>query len=322
MLEWKTLLKELGFNCNNGERMDMNKKIICMAFVIMFVILCVGCTRMGENESLSESSGQSYAVLSREWKDQINELIFDKSEIQRIVFLDSNQINEIDKDQIQERISHPKNKDESSIDAPDIDMWESNDDGICTIYLFAEGGIWAPKDSTLLFAHMPKLEKIEFNHVFHTENMENMKEMFRDDVLIEALDLSCFDTSHVRSMKNTFMDCEKLKNLDLSSMDTSNVTDMSGTFFALRSIPEINVSNFDTSNVTTMAYMFTQCESIISLDVSNFDTSNVNRMEYMFSLCTNLEYVDTSGFDMSQVSEDGMENMFYDTKMSWAGIVQ
>ena len=283
-------------------------------------IVLFGCS--GNVESENDGSGylDGQAVLSKDWKDQLIESKFDKVNIQKIVFLDSMVDSSENADDLIEYVSHPKDKNESTDGSPDVDMWEDTSDGLFTVYISAPGGVYAPKDSSYLFHAMINLEEIEFNDAFHSQNMENMEEMFSEDVMLESLDLSEFETGRVTNMRRTFARCTQLKYLNISSIDTSNVTNMSYTFGALRNLPELDVSNLDTSKVVEMDYMFAECENLKQLDVSGFDTSKVRNMNYMFFNCINLENVDVSNFDISQMTESDMEYMFLGSKIETMGM--
>lgn len=301
----------------------MNKKILFIAIAIIMIMLYAGCVNNSDGAVISEGSQEeNNIVLARGWQDQLNEAIFSNQEIQRIVFLDSMTDDVMEFNQIQEIVSHPKDGQESAKDSPNLDMWASNEDGVCTVYIAAPGGVWAPQDSSFLFANMFELQEIDFNNAFHTDNMKSMENMFSDDVKLEALDLSGFETGQVTNMKCTFLNCESLKSLDITRIDTGNVTDMYGTFCCLRGIEELDVSHLDTSRVETMEYMFDQCENIKYLDVSSFNTSNVQKMSYMFAMCTNLEDVDISGFEVSQMNDVNMEYMFLGTKIEEMGLIE
>ena len=137
------------------------------------------------------------------------------------------------------------------------------------LYIAANGDIYAPRDSSELFA-------FSFYDSF----------IYEYETSLEAIDFGgCFDTENVTDMSRMFSNCESLTELDLSGFDTGNVTDMSDMFFGCSSLTELDVSVFDTSNVTDMSWMFSGCFGLTELDLSGFDTSNVTDTSLMFYGC-------------------------------------
>ena len=135
------------------------------------------------------------------------------------------------------------------------------------LYIAANGDIYAPRDSSELFAF-------------------SFYDSFIYETSLEAIDFGgCFDTENVTDMSHMFSFCIGLMELDITSFDTGNVTDMSGMFNYCESLTELDVSGFDTSNVTDMSSMFFGCTSLTELDLSGFDTSNVTDTSLMFYGC-------------------------------------
>ena len=210
-----------------------------------------------------------------------------------------------------------------------------------TLYIQADGKIYAPKDCSYLFFSFFSLESIDGLEYFDTSNVTNMSNMFGWCEKLQVIDVSNFDTSEVVNMSGMFsvygaystypllsdivglesfdtrnvtdmslmfLGCRKITSLDLNNFDTSSVTNMSYMFNGCSSLISLDVSNFDTSSVTNMSYMFYGCSNLINLDISSFDTSNVSYMNYMFSHCSSLTSLDISNFDTSNVSD--MRSMF------------
>ena len=195
-----------------------------------------------------------------------------------------------------------------------FDSWSEKD----TLYIGANGVIYAPEDSRELFAfgiyiyagceYSPSLQLIDFGNCFDTGKATDMAGMFSGCWNLKELDVSGFDTSNVTNMSEMFYECANLKELDVSGFDTSNVTNMSAMFNTCSGLTKLDVRNFDTSNVTDMSWMFAYCTILRDLDVSNFDTGNVTDMSSMFSHCLNLTELDVTGFDTGNVAN--MEFMF------------
>ncbi|MBE5745994.1 MAG: BspA family leucine-rich repeat surface protein [Clostridiales bacterium] len=96
-----------------------------------------------------------------------------------------------------------------------------------TIFSKAEK-IYAPTDSTSLFASFSKLTTLDFNNMLDTSLVTNMNKMFNNCSALTSIDVSCFDTSNVTIMSGVFFLCSSLISLDLSSWDVSSVTMFSG----------------------------------------------------------------------------------------------
>ncbi|MCD8118349.1 MAG: protein kinase, partial [Lachnospiraceae bacterium] len=79
-----------------------------------------------------------------------------------------------------------------------VKAWVKEEKGKYHLYLGAEGGIFAPADSSYLFCYYENCTYIEWN--------------------------GSFDTSNVTSMYGMFYGCNRLTELDVSGFDTSNVT--------------------------------------------------------------------------------------------------
>ena len=194
--------------------------------------------------------------------------------------------------------------------------WAEQEGSYYHLHIGAEGGVYAPENSSTLFAYHKNLERIDFGGAFHTENVTNMSRMFYHLEAIEELDVSSFDTSNVTNMAYAFAIEERAYNdfrsslevLDVSSLNTSKVTDMRGVFDGLCSLTKLDLSNWDTSNVTDMSAMFRDCSALNELDVSGFNTSCVTDMSYMFRDCSSLSELDISSFDTGLVQS--MAGMF------------
>lgn len=201
-----------------------------------------------------------------------------------------------------------------------------------------ENPIYANADSSNLFFNAKSLKNISFIN-FNTENIKNIRGMFRGCSNLENLDLSNFVLNKVDDMSNLFRGCTSLKQIDLSGFNTKNVTSMyslfyncknveniyfgenfdatkcqdtSHMFFGCQNLLEIDFGDkFNTKNVKNMEYMFFNCNKITYLNLGKlFDTSNVTNMSCMFCACRVIESIDVSTFNTSKVTD--MSNMFDD----------
>lgn len=190
----------------------------------------------------------------------------------------------------------------------------ANGDGSDIYIGSTEGKVYAPPDSSSLFANDNCLVSINGMENFDTSMVESMSSMFDGAENLTTLDLSHFDTSNVSDMTSMFSECYSLESLNLSSFNTSNVGGMSSMFYNCQSLTSLDLSNFDTSNVTDMSMMFNECYALKTLNLSSFDTSGVISMAGMFKMMdqegsfTNL---DLSNFDTLSVEDMG--EMFWGT---------
>ncbi len=178
------------------------------------------------------------------------------------------------------------------------------------LYIGAEGRISLPPDCTGLFSFYTRVKKIDFGSGVDTSGVTDMTFMFKQDLKLEGLDLTCFDTSRVKSMDRMFTQCRSLTSLDLSGFDTSSNTNMLGMFAHCTALTDLDVSSFDTALVTNMAFLFYDCSAVRELDIRSFDTSLVKSGRCMFFFCEELRnlYFDTDKFRTGSMTD--MHSMF------------
>ena len=207
-------------------------------------------------------------------------------------------------------------------------------DGKYKLYIGGDGGVYAPTDSTALFAVFPNLEEARVGYLntdnvtdmkymfatleslttltglnsWDTSSVTSMESMFAGASALTSLNLSSFDTSSVTSMANMFMSDTSLTTINLSGLGGSSLTNMYEMFAGCTSLSTINLTGFTTSNVTNMAELFAGDTSLTSLNLSSFNTSHVTNMSFMFAQCTSLASVNLSSFNTSSVTS--MADMF------------
>ena len=182
-----------------------------------------------------------------------------------------------------------------------ICWWTKNkESGYYDMYVGAEGGVIAPKDSSYLFKNLGYFYSIPYEYRIKTLDLTNFDTtlveiigcFFSNIYSFDTLNLgNNFNTSNVKNMKSMFYNLDNLKTLDLGEkFDTSKVTDMSYMFSSVGyySITNLDLGEkFDTSKVTDMSYMFNKFASTAPLKTFNlgekFDTSKVTDMSYMFN---------------------------------------
>lgn len=111
-----------------------------------------------------------------------------------------------------------------------------------------------------------------------TDNVEDMRKMFRGCSDLTSLDLSGFKTGKVVDMHNMFGGCSGLLSLDLSSFKTGKVEDISEMFRGCSSLTSLYLSSFKTDKVRKMTGMFDGCSSLTSQDLSNFKIGCMKRL--------------------------------------------
>lgn len=141
-----------------------------------------------------------------------------------------------------------------------------------------------------------------------TENVTDMRAMFRGCSRLLSIDLSSFNTSKVEDLGYMFRDCSSLTTLNLSNFSTDNVTEMSSVFDGCSALTTINLSGFNTAKVTDMHQMFNECSSLTTLDLTDFNTAYVTTMFGMFDGCSSLASLDLSSFNTANVT--AMHQMF------------
>lgn len=148
------------------------------------------------------------------------------------------------------------------------------------LYIAAEGGVNG-RNCRELFAGFANVTSFAFNGFFHTDEADDMTDMFIYCYSLADLNLSDFDTSRVTSMTNMFWACQSLTNLDVSGFDTSKVTSMGGMFGGCMSLPSLDLEGFDTSKVTNMCSMFTSCDRLNNIaGLTNWNLSNVKEYDF------------------------------------------
>ncbi|MBR0049022.1 MAG: BspA family leucine-rich repeat surface protein [Prevotella sp.] len=188
--------------------------------------------------------------------------------------------------------------------------WDSNSNSITTVVFDESFADCTDLTSTAYwFADCNKLTTIRGIKNLKTDNVTDMKSMFKSCLNLRSLDVSGFNTENVTDMARMFSSCVSLTDLDVSNFNTENVTDMMYAFSGCGNLTSLDVSNFNTEKVTNMSNMFSNCSSLKSLDVSNFNTEKVTNMTEAFFGCKSLTSLDVSNFNTANVTR--MDYMFY-----------
>ena len=217
------------------------------------------------------------------------------------------------------------------------------------LYIGADGGVIANKDSSFAFSDFPSLQNINFNNNYNTSNVTNMYAMFRLSTSLTTIDVSSFDTSNVTNMGWMFAmydgvvskssnlttikgienfntanvtnmdsvfryDIKLAGTLDLSKWNTSKFSNLNSTFDCLKSVSSINVSNWDTSNVWCMRSTFYGASKLTELNLCSWDTNKVTTMNLMFQGTPNINAIYVgNGWNTTNATTDAM---FQNSKIS------
>ena len=171
---------------------------------------------------------------------------------------------------------------------------------------------YRPTSTLSWFKCCINLQDIKGIRNLNTENVTNMRDMFRDCLALTSLNVSKFNTEKVTDMNGMFASCKALTSFDVSNFITQNVTNMGEMFSGCKALTSLDLTNFNTQNVTDMWGMFGQCQALTSLDLSNFNTQNVTNMKLMFDDCYALTSLDLSNFNTEKVTD--MWRMFFNCK--------
>ena len=181
------------------------------------------------------------------------------------------------------------------------------DDG--TLYYYTDAStIYLNQDSSYMFNRLTSLESIDMEG-WSTDNVTNMRAMFRYCLGLVNLDLSGWNTSNVTNMISLFAYDNNLANLNLGGWSTDSVTGMVSMFYGCSSLTSLDLSEWNTSSVTDMNSMFYGCSKLTSLDLDEWNTSSVTDMNSMFRGCSSLTGLDLNAWDTSNVIN--MTYMFY-----------
>ena len=154
----------------------------------------------------------------------------------------------------------------------DIDVQELS--RVETLYFFMHGS--------------SKLKSLVFSGKVDTSKCTNMSASFRNNTLLESLDVSKFDTSNVTTMRTMFEACYKLLSLDLSHFDVRKCTNLSAMFRKCTSLKYLNTSGWQLDSITTnpltlyrsdgsqTLYGSTALETLIANDMGSKSTATVS----------------------------------------------
>ena len=114
-----------------------------------------------------------------------------------------------------------------------------------------------------------------------------MENMFNQCYEIKEIKgINNFNTNNVTNMRCMFKDCNELKILNLSNFNTFNALNMSKMFENCFELESLDISNFNTFNVIDMSFMFTKCYKLKEINgIKNFVFYKVINIDEMFSEC-------------------------------------
>ncbi|MBO7099479.1 MAG: InlB B-repeat-containing protein [Bacteroidaceae bacterium] len=127
------------------------------------------------------------------------------------------------------------------------------------------------------FSGCSKLKSIVGLENLRTDNVIDMRELFRGCSGLTSLDVSSFRTDNVTDMGGMFSGCSSLKSLDVSSFRTDNVTDMSSMFYGCGILRRIFVgAEWTTNNVTSGDNMFNRCFKLVGGAGTRYDSNHTD----------------------------------------------
>ena len=145
----------------------------------------------------------------------------------------------------------------------ELPKWNTHNTKISKVVFEASFANARPTSCYAWFQNFIKLKQIEGIENLNTENVTNMKFMFKGCSSLTSLDVTHFNTGNVTSMSGMFDGCSGLISLDVTNFNTANVTDMSKMFFCCYKLKEIYVSDkFVTDDVISSRCMFSNCSSL------------------------------------------------------------
>ena len=145
----------------------------------------------------------------------------------------------------------------------ELPKWNTHNTKISKVVFEVSFANARPTSCYAWFQNFIKLKQIEGIENLNTENVTNMKFMFKGCSSLTSLDVTHFNTGNVTSMSGMFDGCSGLISLDVTNFNTANVTDMSKMFFCCYKLKEIYVSDkFVTDDVISSEYMFMRCLSL------------------------------------------------------------
>lgn len=101
--------------------------------------------------------------------------------------------------------------------------WVDRSEGICHVFIAADGTIKANRNSSNLFRCCTSVKIIDFNGVFDTGDTYNMANLFNGCVSLERIgQIEELDTENVSDMSGMFTDCGNLLELNLSNFQFNN----------------------------------------------------------------------------------------------------
>ena len=93
--------------------------------------------------------------------------------------------------------------------------WIRETDGVITLKIGSENGVYANINCSKLFYNYSNVRKIEFSNLFDTSRTTDMGKMFWGCKNLKNLDVSNFKTGCVTNMERMFCDCANLTQLDI-----------------------------------------------------------------------------------------------------------
>lgn len=148
--------------------------------------------------------------------------------------------------------------------------WVTPHDDLYDLYIAGEGGISAGKYPNFMFAGYVNAVSIDLGSAFHTDDAEEMFNLFYGCRSVDTLVVNNFKTSNVTTMRSMFSRCENLTTLDISGFDIAKVTNMSWMFNGCTKLTNLTLGeNFIVAADVEANHMFDDCPADHRLWQSN-----------------------------------------------------
>ena len=118
--------------------------------------------------------------------------------------------------------------------------------------------------------------------------------------------LNTLITNDVINMKNLFRNCESLLNLDVSNFNMKKVVNISGMFNNCKKITALSTNNWVGNEIKDISYLFSGCEELLSINISRLSFNKVEKINNLFENCKKL-----SNLQMPTISIDNITNISY-----------
>lgn len=145
------------------------------------------------------------------------------------------------------------------------------------------------------FAYMKQCAKI--GKITSNSYVTNVSGMFRNNSVIENLDLTGMDFTNITSMSYFCNDCSKLKNIIMPTTKNNVLKYLDYAYYGCSELEIIDLSNIDTSNTTRFNDFIRNCTSLVEIKGVVDLTSNTQALNNAFWNCPQLVKIYIKGLN-------------------------